>query len=100
MPTYDYKCMKCDHSFEEFQKMTDDLLTTCPVCEGNLKRLIGAGSGPIFKGTGFYHTDYKKKDYKNSKKSDESSVDKNITKEKTESKKEKSESKTEIKKPA
>ena len=60
MPTYDYECRNCQHSFEIFQKMTDDLLTTCPKCKGSLKRLIGAGAGIIFKGSGFYYTDYVK----------------------------------------
>lgn len=59
MPTYDYKCEKCDHRFEHFQSMTDDPLTACPVCDGTVKRLIGAGAGIIFKGSGFYCTDYK-----------------------------------------
>lgn len=59
MPNYDYQCLNCGHTFEEFQKMTDQLLSECPVCKGALKRLIGAGIGPIFKGTGFYQTDYK-----------------------------------------
>ncbi|MEE9432573.1 MAG: FmdB family zinc ribbon protein [Melioribacteraceae bacterium] len=59
MPTYDYECLKCNHTFEEFQKMSDDVLTKCPECKGKLKRLIGAGLGPIFKGSGFYQTDYK-----------------------------------------
>ncbi|MEA2012402.1 MAG: FmdB family zinc ribbon protein [Verrucomicrobiota bacterium] len=59
MPTYDYKCKDCSHSFEFHQKMTDDPLTECPNCKGNLKRLIGAGSGIIFQGSGFYCTDYR-----------------------------------------
>lgn len=59
MPNYDYKCMVCNHQFEHFQKMTDDPLTECPNCGGSVKRLIGAGLNPIFKGTGFYQTDYK-----------------------------------------
>ena len=59
MPTYEYKCTKCGHRFEIFQSMKDEPLTTCPVCKGKIKRLIGAGAGPIFKGTGFYQTDYK-----------------------------------------
>lgn len=61
MPTYDYKCSNCSYTFEYFQKMTDEPLETCPKCNGKLKRLIGAGAGPIFKGTGFYQTDYKNK---------------------------------------
>lgn len=60
MPTYDYKCNNCGYQFEAFQKMTDKPLTQCPECEGTIKRLIGSGAGPIFKGTGFYQTDYKK----------------------------------------
>lgn len=59
MPTYDYKCIKCEHKFEFFQPMTAEPLTTCPECGGELKRLIGTGAGPIFKGSGFYQTDYK-----------------------------------------
>ena len=60
MPTYDYKCTECNFTFEHFQSMTSDHLSTCPECGGVLKRLIGSGAGPIFKGTGFYQTDYKK----------------------------------------
>ncbi|MFA6596723.1 MAG: FmdB family zinc ribbon protein [Ignavibacteriaceae bacterium] len=59
MPTYDYKCLECNHNFETFQSMKDEHLTECPKCGGKIKRLIGAGSSPIFKGTGFYQTDYK-----------------------------------------
>lgn len=59
MPTYDYKCTECNITFEEFQKMTDKPLKKCPECGGKLKRLIGAGATPIFKGSGFYQTDYK-----------------------------------------
>ncbi|NCQ17939.1 MAG: FmdB family transcriptional regulator [Ignavibacteria bacterium CG_4_8_14_3_um_filter_37_9] len=60
MPTYDYKCLECDYNFESFQSMKDKHLTECPKCGGKIKRLIGAGSTPIFRGTGFYQTDYKK----------------------------------------
>lgn len=59
MPTYDYKCLECNFTFEEFQKMTDEPLEVCPSCDGKIKRLIGGGSAPIFKGSGFYQTDYK-----------------------------------------
>lgn len=65
MPTYDYKCLDCGYIFEEFQSMTDAPLTECPKCKGKLKRLIGSGVGPIFKGSGFYHTDYKMKSNNN-----------------------------------
>ena len=59
MPTYEYKCMKCNHKFEVFQKITDDPVIECPKCKGEVKRLISGGAGPIFKGSGFYQTDYK-----------------------------------------
>ena len=59
MPTYDYKCLECENTFEVFQKITEDPITNCPKCNGKVKRLIGAGAGPIFKGSGFYQTDYK-----------------------------------------
>jgi len=58
MPTYDYRCEACEHVFEEFQNMTDDPLEECPKCKGSVKRLIGGGAGIIFKGSGFYATDY------------------------------------------
>ena len=62
MPTYQYECEKCGYSFEELQSMTDKKLKKCPKCGRNsLARLIGGGSGLIFKGTGFYQTDYKNK---------------------------------------
>ena len=61
MPTYEYKCLKCGYDFEAFQKMSDSPLEECPKCQGKVKKLIGFGSGLIFKGSGFYATDYKKK---------------------------------------
>jgi putative FmdB family regulatory protein len=62
MPTYEYECRACGHAFEELQGMTDAKLIKCPKCHKNkLSRLIGSGSGMIFKGSGFYETDYKKK---------------------------------------
>lgn len=57
MPTYDYECKDCGYNFEHFQSMSDDPLTTCPQCKGPLRRLIGGGTGIIFKGSGFYVTD-------------------------------------------
>jgi len=61
MPTYEYECNKCGKRFEMFQKITDSPATSCPKCKGKVRRLIGAGMGIIFKGSGFYETDYKRK---------------------------------------
>ena len=62
MPTYDYACAKCGHQFETFQSMSDKPLTRCPKCKtGKVRRLIGSGAGIVFKGSGFYETDYKRK---------------------------------------
>jgi len=62
MPTYEYVCTKCDHEMEAFQSMKDEPLKKCPACKKPaLKRKIGGGAGLIFKGSGFYITDYKKK---------------------------------------
>jgi putative FmdB family regulatory protein len=72
MPHYDYKCTNCGYQFELFQKMNEEPVTFCPSCGGKVKRLIGTGAGAIFKGSGFYHTDYKMKGEgkKQSKKTD------------------------------
>ena len=59
MPTYDYECKECGYTFEHFQMMSDQPLTTCPSCGGPVRRLIGGGLGVIFKGSGFYVTDNK-----------------------------------------
>lgn len=62
MPTYEYHCTKCQHEFEQFQSMRDETLKVCPKCRKSaLKRRVGGGAGLIFKGTGFYITDYKNK---------------------------------------
>ena len=61
MPTYDYRCSACGHEFEEFQSITAEPFVLCPHCGKNtLRRVLGAGAGMIFKGSGFYLTDYKK----------------------------------------
>jgi len=74
MPTYDYKCKECGHQFEHFQSMTDKQLRKCPKCGRNtLQRLIGAGGGLIFKGSGFYITDYRSSEYKEKAKSESES---------------------------
>jgi putative FmdB family regulatory protein len=59
MPTYEYKCEKCGNRFEKFQNMTDTPIKNCPKCNGPVRRLIGNGSGVIYKGSGFYINDYK-----------------------------------------
>lgn len=60
MPTYEYECMHCGYKFEESQSITAKHLDKCPKCHKKVKRLIGSGSGIIFKGAGFYATDYRK----------------------------------------
>ena len=60
MPTYEYQCRKCGHEFEKFQAITAAPLKTCPKCKGAVARLLSGGAGIIFKGSGFYQTDYKK----------------------------------------
>ena len=71
MPTYEYKCSACKHQFEQFQSMKDGALRKCPKC-GKLKleRLIGTGAAVIFKGSGFYQTDYRSAGYKKSAEAD------------------------------
>src|SRR5262249_35523461 len=65
MPTYDYVCQACDHSFEEFQTMTEPPLKKCPKCgKSKLQRLFGTGAAVLFKGSGFYETDYRSESYK------------------------------------
>ncbi len=64
MPTYEYECTSCGHEFELFQKMSDPPCEECPECESKVKKKIGAGAGLIFKGTGFYITDYRSDAYK------------------------------------
>ncbi len=73
MPTYDYECQKCGHRFEEFQSMKDKPLTRCPQCRGKVKRLIGTGAGFLFKGSGFYTTDYRSSAYQEKKKKESGS---------------------------
>ena len=85
MPTYEYECKKCGHEFEAFQSISAAPLKSCPKkdCRGRVRRLISAGAGLLFKGSGFYITDYRSDSYKkgekaeskeSSKKSDDSSA--------------------------
>lgn len=70
MPTYEYLCEQCGQ-FDLFQNITADPLTVCPKCHGNkIKRLIGSGAGIIFKGSGFYETDYRSSSYQSAAKAD------------------------------
>jgi putative FmdB family regulatory protein len=81
MPTYEYQCEKCNQTFEAFQSMKDDAFAVCPkqLCrlptwgEGKVKRLLGTGAGLIFKGSGFYTTDYRSSNYKESAKKESDS---------------------------
>jgi len=94
MPTYEYQCEKCKKTFELFQSMKDDALTSCPKeqCQmktwgkGKVKRLLGTGAGLIFKGSGFYITDYRSEGYKSAASKDSSSGEKKSEAPKTESK--------------
>ena len=81
MPTYQYACTECGHSFEQFQSFSDDALTVCPECEGRLRKLYNA-VGVVFKGSGFYRTDSRtpeKSDSGSKKESTESSPTKSDT---------------------
>ena len=81
MPTYEYECSKCKKTFEVFQSMKDEALTTCPkeLCrqktwgKGKVNRLLGTGAGLIFKGSGFYITDYRSEGYKTAAKKESDS---------------------------
>ena len=90
MPTYEYECPKCDHRFEKFHSISDPPIKICPKCKGRkVKRLIGTGAGIIFKGSGFYQTDYRSESYKKeAKKEAQASSPKKDTEKKTSKKKE------------
>ncbi len=65
MPTYEYRCTACDHEFEQYQSITAEPLKKCPACgRARLARLLGAGGGVLFKGSGFYQTDYRSESYR------------------------------------
>ena len=64
MPTYDYECVKCGHRFEIFQSIAAPPIRECPECGGDVRRLISPGAGFIFKGSGFYATDYRSESYR------------------------------------
>lgn len=84
MPTYEYRCDACGHEFEEFQSIMAGALRKCPRCgKSKLKRLIGTGAGVIFKGSGFYETDYRSESYKSAAKADKPAADTSTTKPQT-----------------
>ena len=70
MPTYEYECTSCSHTFEKFQPITADPLKKCPKCGKKIRRLLGSGGGLIFKGSGFYSTDYRSPTYSEKAKKD------------------------------
>lgn len=77
MPTYEYRCGNCGHEFEQFQSIKAKPLRKCPACGKNkLSRLIGTGAGVIFKGSGFYETDYRSKSYKEAEKKEKTAAEK------------------------
>jgi len=95
MPTYDYECDACGYTFEEFQSITAKPLKECPKCKKKqLRRLIGSGAGVIFKGSGFYETDYKRKNRSSSKDSKSSSSDSGASSSESKSDSSKSENKS------
>ena len=88
MPTYQYICDDCQHEFEKFQSIMARPIRRCPKCGRlSVRRLIGAGAGIIFKGSGFYQTDYRSEGYRKAAESEtKSGTDKDTTKKKTEAK--------------
>jgi len=64
MPTYEYRCLDCGKTFDRFQRITEPSLTECQFCGGKVERIISGGSGLLFKGSGFYITDYRSDSYK------------------------------------
>ncbi len=72
MPTYEYRCEACQHEFEELQSFKDEPLKVCPKChQESLRRLFGTGAAILFKGSGFYETDYRSDSYKKAAKADQ-----------------------------
>lgn len=88
MPTYEYKCRSCEHQFEVIQSIKDDALSECPECgKDEAERQISGGGGLIFKGSGFYITDYRSASYKKDAKNDKPKTDKSESKSKTDTSK-------------
>lgn len=93
MPTYEYECTKCNYHFDKFQSMSDAPLSRCPKCRCKVKRLIGTGAGIIFKGSGFYETDYRSKNYQESVKKEKETPKEASSEKKEQPKKKDSDSK-------
>lgn len=75
MPTYEYACARCEHRFEQFQSITAAPLRKCPACgQRSLQRLLGTGGGIIFRGSGFYQTDYRSESYKKAEQAEKAAV--------------------------
>ena len=99
MPTYDYRCSQCGHEFEKFEPMSANPAKKCPECKKmKLQRLIGAGSGVIFKGSGFYETDYRSKTYTDAKSKAETKPSETKKEDKPKAEKKKTENKAKKKK--
>ncbi|MCA9211586.1 MAG: zinc ribbon domain-containing protein [Planctomycetales bacterium] len=80
MPTYDYECDACGHEFELFQSISDSVKRKCPECGKNkLRRLFGTGAAVMFKGSGFYETDYRSESYKKAAKEDKKAAEKSAS---------------------
>lgn len=84
MPTYEYECRKCHHRFEVVQSILEKAIQTCPKCKDKVERLISGGTGFLFKGSGFYITDHRSKDYKAKAKAEKPEVKPEASKPKTE----------------
>jgi putative FmdB family regulatory protein len=83
MPTSEYECDHCKHCFERFQSMNDEPVKRCPKCRHKVRRLVGTGAGIIFKGSGFYQTDYRSDSYKSGEKKAKESAKASSTKDTT-----------------
>lgn len=89
MPTYEYECQQCGKVFEKLHGMTQKPRAKCPKCGGRAKKLIGTGAGIIFKGEGFYATDYRSKEYKDAERKEAESSKKTTPEKKEKGKPEK-----------
>jgi len=74
LPTYEYECERCGHRFERFQSMTEEPVKRCPECRGKVRRLLSGGAGFLFKGSGFYITDYRSPEYRRKEKEEKGST--------------------------